>query len=190
MTFSTRAAATALTGLVIFGCASAAFATTEKEYLISRTYAAHIELVKAVEDAGVNVVFNHPVCQEVAGINGFYAGKERLLAVCNDRYIPRLNEDPDWTANDFDTLRHETQHFIQDCMNGSNHDNLLESVYVEPTAMARMVLGDKVVDGITRSYRSRTASNHMIRMEHEAFAVARMNVPGEQIEDIKKYCTG
>ena len=190
MTFFTRAATTALAGCVIFGFASAAFATPARTQIQEGSLQAHIALVDAVKRAGVSVVINHDHCQQVAGINGFYDGKNRLLVICNDKYIPRLNEHPEWTANDFDTLRHEAQHFIQDCMVGTNHDHWMNNVYKNPVALGDTILGQSRMNRLTRLYREHGASDHILRLEYEAFAVARMNVPLEQSQDVQKYCMG
>ena len=190
MTFFTKAATTALAGCVIFGFASAAFATPTQTQVREGSIEAHVALVQAVRRAGVKVVLNHDHCQQVAGINGFYSGKHKLLVICNDKYIPGTNENPEWTLNDFDTLRHEAQHFIQDCMVGTNHDHWLNNVYKNPVALGNTILGQARMNGITRQYREHGASNHILNLEYEAFSVAAMNVPLEQSQDVQKYCLG
>jgi len=192
MKFSfTQLTTTALTGLAALGFASASFATpVNAQGVREGSLDAHVVLVRALDRAGVSLVLNHSHCQEIAGINGFYSGQNRLLVVCNDRYIPGIEENPEWTANDLDTLRHEAQHFIQDCMVGTNHDHTLSSVYKDPVALGRYVLGQGRLDNITRIYREQGASDHVLRMEYEAFSVAAMNVPLEQSQDIQRYCLG
>ena len=90
-----------------------------------------------------------------------------------------------WTAEDFDTLRHEAQHLIQDCMDGSLNGSLA-SVYKAPVELGIEVLGKPAIRSILEAYSD--ASEHIQIMEIEAFSVARMNDPAEQAADIKKYC--
>ena len=189
MTFFTRAATTALTGLAIFGFASAAFATPERTPIREGSIEAHAALVQAIESAGGSGEVNVPFCQKMKGLNGFYSGKDRLLVVCNDRYS-EATPTPRWTANDFDTLRHEAQHFIQDCTVGTNHDHHLNNVYKNPVRFSTHVLGQLTIDRITQLYREKGASNHILNLEYEAFAVAALNVPLEQAQDISTYCLG
>ena len=185
MTLFTRAAATALTGLAIFGFASAAFAGSVLPP--EGSPGAHVLLVNVIESAGVNFAVNHPFCEEKKGLNGFYSGKSKLLVVCNDDYSA-TNTEPEWTANDYDTLRHEAQHFIQDCVVGTNHDHWMNNVYRNPVTLAEGVIGKPAVDRITREYRKRGASNHTLNLEYEAFAVAAMNQPLEQAEVMIRAC--
>lgn len=187
--FFEHAARTALTGLAIFGFASAAFATPTQTQIREGSIEAHVALANALDRAGVDIVVNHPVCQENEGLNGFYRGTARLLVVCNDNYSVE-NQDPVWTANDFDTLRHEAQHFIQDCVVGTNHDHHLNNVYHEPIALGRSILGDEKMQRLVQMYRARGASDHILLLEFEAFAVAAMNVPLEQSQDVQTYCLG
>ena len=185
MKFFTRAATTALTGLAIFGFASAAFAETVLPPEGSPQ--AHVILAAVIEDAGVDFTVNHPYCQKEKGLNGFYSGRRKLLVVCNDNYSEE-NQNPEWTANDYDTLRHEAQHFIQDCAVGTNHDHWLNPLTDKPREFAEAVLGPKAVDAITRHYRKRGASNHILNLEYEAFAAARLNMPLKQADAIVRVC--
>ena len=185
----TQLATTALTGLAALGFASASFASPTNTIPREGSIDAHVALVRAIERAGVSIEINHPFCQEREGLNGFYSGKDRLLVVCNDDYSA-TNTDPVWTLNDFDTLRHEAQHFIQDCMVGTNHDHHLNNVYKNPLGFSTHVLGQLRIDRITQIYRENGASNHILNLEYEAFAVAELNVPLEQSQDIQNYCLG
>ena len=182
-------ARTALTGLAAFGFASASYATPSTAEIREGSFEAHVELARAIREAGVTIEINHEYCQENEGVNGFYSGQNRLLVVCNDNYTAD-NQDPRWTENDYDTFRHEAQHFIQDCMIGTNHDHHLNNVYKNPVAFARHILGQLALERITTGYRSRGASDHVIRLEYEAFAVAALNIPLEQAQDIQTYCMG
>jgi len=187
MTFFSKLATTALTGLAALGFASASVATPAHTYPREGSLDAHAVLAETIERAGVNFILNDPYCQANPEVMGFYAGKERVLVVCQDNYVPGGGQ-VRWTANDLDTLRHEAQHLIQDCMAGGNHDHLLGSLYKDPVALGFSVLGSERIQRITEIYRSHGASDHVLLMEYEAFAVADMNVPLEQSQDIVRAC--
>ena len=95
----TRAATTALTGLAIFGFASAAFATPNSTIPPEGSLDAHAVLVQAIESRGIDFIANHSYCQENTEVMGFYSFTERVLVVCNDNYS-KTNTDPQWTANE------------------------------------------------------------------------------------------
>ena len=96
-----------------------------------------------------------------------------------------MGVEANWTEEDLDTVRHEAQHLIQDCMDGSRQ-GALGSVYKEPIELAKNVLGDKGIRSILEAYSD--ASNHIKVMELEAFSVATMNEPLEQVKDIRNFC--
>ena len=187
MTFFSKLATSALAGLAVLGFASSAFAQGPK--IQEGSIAAHATLISAIERAGVTVVINDPECDESwTGLMGYYSGRNRKLVVCQDN---RTIGDPtpvDWTDNDLDTLRHEAQHFIQDCMIGTNHDHLLHPVYRFPIEYAQSVLGDEALREIAGVYRANGASDEVVILEFEAFAVAANNVPLDQANDIARYC--
>ena len=191
MKFSfTQLATTALTGLAALGFASASYAAPQRGGIEEGSLDAHAVLVQAIERQGVNFVVNHDFCDENPDVMGFYSSQARVLVVCNDQYVKGENEDPQWTANDLDTLRHEAQHLIQDCMVGGLSDSKLYPVYRDPIGLAYGVLGGERMQGINRLYRENGADNETILLEWEAFSVAQMNVPLEQSQDIARFCGG
>ena len=178
-------AATALTGLAAFGFASASLARTT---IIEGSPEAHELLVQEIRSNGVKVVINDPFCGEEEGLMGFYSGHERKLVVCQDNGVPG-GPSVTWTANDLDTLRHEAQHMIQDCKVGTNHDHQLSPIYHSPSAFAQEVLGPEAVQRITTVYREENgASDLILLLEYEAFAVAAKNIPGDQARDMSIVC--
>ncbi len=184
MTFFKTIAATALTGLVALGCASASIAveTETKE----GSNQAHVVLVEALQRNGVTVSVNPKACGDRNAM-GFYSSSRDWLVVCQDDGVPG-GPLVGWTANDLDTLRHEAQHFIQDCVAGDTGDDALAPVYRSPSALAQEHLGSKRVAAITKTYRARGASDLTLLLEYEAFAVAALNIPLDQISDMKTYC--
>ena len=189
MTFSfTKLATTALTGLAALGFASASYATPTQTQPVEGSLDAHAALVEAIEAQGVDFIVNHEFCDENPDVMGFYSSHYRVLVVCNDKFERGVNEDPQWTANDLDTLRHEAQHLIQDCMVGGLADSKLYPVYKDPIGLAYGILGADRMQGINTLYRQNGADNETILLEWEAFSVAAMNVPLEQSQDIARFC--
>ena len=103
-----------------------------------------------------------------------------LMAICQDNAL--TGEEVAWTPNDLDTLRHESVHFIQDCLDGSADMELnplfdglrtltLDSGYRE--VIAELVCVALRLDWI---YRQNGADAKTIRLEHEAFLLARHRV--------------
>ena len=144
----------------------------------------HFELGKAVVSTGVELKINPASCFQQDKALGWYWALKNELVICQENAY-RPNTEVLWTAEDFDTLRHEAQHLVQDCMDGARQGSL-ESVYQEPVRLGKEVLGQAAMQRIARAYADR--GDHIIVMEIEAFAVAQLNQPREQTADIKTYC--
>ena len=152
----------------------------------------HQQLWRAVESTGVSVRINESRdCDpDVTGFKayGWYNGISRTLVVCQEDVLKSGNYDQGmvpWTEEDFDTLRHEAHHLVQDCMD-NRLDAELSSVYKQPVELALDVLGEHKARRVVDMYAER--GEHMIVMELEAFSVAQMNDPQEQVQDINRYC--
>lgn len=146
----------------------------------------HQQLAAAIQANGVSFYINHPSCFTENAPMGWYSGRSRELVVCQDNATSETQVE--WTANDLDTLRHEAQHMIQDCMVGTNHDHRLGSVYNKPLDLAAATLTREHIAHIIDTYREHGASDHVLVLELEAFSVAALNDPTEQIKDIRNYC--
>ena len=94
------------------------------------------------------------------------------------------NEVP-WTREDLDTLRHEVHHLVQDCMDDELNGHL-HAVYEDPHRLAVDWLGHDMIRLIRHGYADQ--SSHLQLMELEAFSVAKMDDPQEQLRDIMNYC--
>ena len=83
-----------------------------------------------------------------------------------------------WTAEDLDTVRHESHHLTQDCrdnsLNGRLHAYIMTPL--DLLLLSCLSLGNRIID----NYADR--GEHVVIMELEAFAVAAMNDPLEQVE--------
>ena len=147
--------------------------------------AAHIGLGRAVVSTGITLKINPTECNFKNAMGWYWAGG-REMVICQENAKGGQAETY-WTAEDLDTLRHEAQHLIQDCMNGRLDGNL-GSVYQDPIALAKNTLTDRHIEAIIKSYTEGGASEHIVVMELEAFSVAALNDPAEQTADIAKFC--
>ena len=142
--------------------------------------AAHGDLLTAVESAGVRVYINPVHCSTtMEGASGFYVSQSRVFVVCQDN-----SKEPgdlvEMTANDLDTIRHESQHVIQDCIDGIGNNQLetyfplvtTEEGQVSHHEFVTSVLSQEQIDSITRAYTGMGATSETILLEYEAFAVA------------------
>ena len=145
---------------------------------------AHMELARAIVSTGVQLKINPVECKTKNAMGWYWAARNEMV-VCQEN--ARGTQETYWTAEDLDTQRHEAQHLIQDCMNGSL-DGQLGSVYQDPISLAKNTLSQRHIEGIIKSYTENGASEHIVIMELEAFSVAALNDPSEQASDIGKYC--
>jgi len=145
---------------------------------------AHVELARAVLSTGVTLTINPITCASVPAL-GWYSPANREMVVCQES--AKGTYEVNWTEEDLDTLRHEAQHLVQDCMNGEL-DGDLGSLYQDPIALAKSILSENQIGNIIKTYTEQGASEHILIMELEAFSVAAMNNPMEQVADIAKYC--
>ena len=146
-------------------------------------YVDHIQLGQTVRSTGIQLKINPSECWEKNALGWYWAyGNEMTICQQNKR---RVNEEVRWTEEDLDTLRHEAQHLIQDCTDGTRQ-GALDAVYKDPIGLAKKVLGDRGIRSIIAAYPD--ASKHVIVMELEAFSVAAINDPLDQVKDIQHYC--
>ena len=146
------------------------------------TFEEHTQLARAVASTGVEVLINPPICQQRDAF-GWYDSGRGMLVVCQENATGTTMVV--WTQEDLDTLRHEAHHVVQDCMDNAL-DGELTSVYVAPDELVKSVLSSEQIVSILETYEE--ASNNRKVMELEAFSVAIMNDPLEQVADINKYC--
>ena len=148
----------------------------------------HIALIETAKAHGITFQANTVECFEKQGAQGFYSGVRRLIVVCQPGRIDYIGDIANFTEDDLDTIRHEVQHFIQDCTVGGNHDHTLAPVHKDPVKLAVNVLGSDLAARIIGVYRGHDASDDTLKTELEAFAVAALNDPLEQVKDITTYC--
>jgi hypothetical protein len=172
--------------------ASLAVLATTMPSLAQSNHSHHQSLVEAVKKTGVTVYINpeqvcNPKTTGKGKFFGFYAGADQLMVICQEEALNRgvFNTQYDWTEEDYDTLRHESHHLVQDCRDKSLNAKL-HTVYTKPLAFAGGVLSKRRFSWVVETYGDR--GNEMVVLELEAFSVAQLNDPLEQIDDIKRYC--
>ena len=128
--------------------------------------AGHRAIVQAAYSAGVPTVVDPAMCEKVDA-DGFYNG--HILGVCL--------RGRGWDANNLDTLRHEAQHLIQDCIvdGKANYDFDGATVFPNPVqaALDNGILTQDQIQKIWVTYAGMGLSEEDILMEVEAFAVAQ-----------------
>ena len=172
--------------------ASLAILCTSVPSLAQSNHTNHQLLIDAVKKTGVTVYVNpNDVCNpKTTGRGkffGFYSGGDQILVICQEEALERgiYNTQYAWTEEDYDTLRHESHHLAQDCRDNSLNSRL-HTVYTKPLAFAGNVLSKNRFNWVVESYADK--GDEMVVLELEAFSVAQLNDPLEQIEDIKRYC--
>ena len=165
------------------------------EAMSERTRYNHRYLLEAVVATGVEVRINqaidcHPKYNDGENYFGSYNGRRRELAICQEDLMQTNNfqgQVINFTNEDLDTLRHEAHHLVQDCMD-NNLNSELHYVYDDPMTLAANTLTERHARTIVKGYAER--GEHVVRLELEAFSVAAMNDPLEQVRDINRFCLG
>ncbi len=83
----------------------------------------HMALGQAIVSTGVQLKINPKEC--FAGDNtamGWYWAAKNEMVVCQEN-ATRANTEVNWTAEDFDTLRHEAVHLVQDASVGLDNES-------------------------------------------------------------------
>ena len=99
------------------------------------------------------------------------------MVICQQHATPQdEGKEVGWTNEDLDTLRHESHHLVQDCIGGVKGDLQLVPVFTTRDGLESFidgVLTQEEVDQITTTYSSVGATDEVIWIEIETFAVAR-----------------
>lgn len=143
----------------------------------------HIPLVETLEEIGVDVRINPKRDCMTPGMAGVYNSPEEYLIICHVH-------NNDWSYEDLDTIRHEAQHVVQDCI-GERADSKLDNMFDYDDLkefVAESSLTVEEVKGIIKMYEDAGASDHVILLELEAWAVARDVPPADIADALKHYC--
>ena len=147
----------------------------------------HDELKRALNDVGVEVFLNETqLCNGKE--SGMYSPDYNAIVICQDDRIETSDQEVDWTENDYDTLRHEAQHVVQDCMEGidNNKMSLFFSDRLEYIEFVVMGLTKLEFFQIVEAYRS--FDSDIILNELEAFAVAKGVKPNTIAKALRGVC--
>ena len=162
----------------------AAALTTVGASASAGTFAEHERLYHTLQSIGIDVQFNPKACNR--GMMGWYRPYTKEVAICQQNGVPG-GPQVLWTAEDLDTLRHEAHHVVQDC-----RDNMLNGelhyVYQDPIDLAKDSLSTRTIGWILSDEGYGDQSDHIQVLELEAFSVAALNDPVEQMRDIANYC--
>ena len=151
--------------------------------LAASDHSAHVRLARAVEKTGITVYVNPNIC-DTDKTFGFYDARNKAVVICQENKVTGSTDAVNWTEEDYDTLRHEIHHVVQDCRDGLN--GTLHAVYKKPIELAIDTIGLDAVKQLAEVYSD--SSKHIQVMEFEAFAVAALNDPDEQVSDIVRFC--
>ena len=178
-----------VTGSVLQAIGNAGDTMTKAESTPAYLYnldSKHDYLVEAVKRTGVAFKINPTDCftEENKDTFGWYWAAKNEMVICQENKST-AGFVSFFTPEDTDTIRHEAQHLIQDCMDGKLNGKL-EAVYTSPEKLGKEVLGTSGVAEIKELYSD--ASAHIQVMEVEAFSVAAMNDPMDQASDIQNFC--
>tara|TARA_B100000900_G_scaffold17353_1_gene13697 strand:+ start:2415 stop:2984 length:570 start_codon:yes stop_codon:yes gene_type:complete len=158
----------------------------------AETHEDHLTLWDALEENGIVVIINEPEFCNEEDIDGFYIPNANVLGICQDGRKILTNSEVEWTSNDYDTLRHEAQHAVQDCLSGKDNgqSRLLFQDKDKFMHFITNTLKAEHIENIIDTYRQRGASDEIIRMELEAFAVASLNNPLSIANGVNELCEG
>ena len=133
-----------------------------------------VRLLQTLTDYGVTIQYNPSDCG--SGFMGRY-NTRKVMTLCY-RGAPK--------ADDHDTVRHETAHFLQHCASIQRGEQGLNPLAVNPTKRNRwvtQVLSASKINRIKSSYNPRV---HQIELE--AFAMAKHYTANDLIGYIKAWC--
>lgn len=188
LTPAERKVSNRVTGFVtgLMGATAIGLASTAGAAPTTNSVSDHVQLVEALENAGVTVVLNSPqFCDP--NTSGLYASYQRFIVICQENAEDPYR-DQGWTAYDLDTLRHEAHHVVQDCIAGgladNNFGNLFDGDEFEEFVRGSLTAGE--IDWIITNYGSQ--GQEVILNELEAFATAKVIGPETISEVITEVC--
>lgn len=153
----------------------------------------HQELLKTLQEVGITVSVNDSYICDSGENDGAYFYMRSELVVCQDHatQLPFGSKEVGWTENDYDTLRHEAHHVVQDCIVGGLADGqsgLLFEDRDELKSFVDTVLTRQQVQSIINEYRKDGADDDLILLEIEAFATARAVTPASIRGALREMC--
>ena len=150
----------------------------------------HKVLVNSLETIGVDFVLNDvDLCDPEDEVAGLYSPRHNVLVVCQDNRFTMSGKEVEWTENDYDTLRHESHHVLQDCVTGlDNHTMDKYFAGVSHGEFVRSILTIDQINKIVEIYKENGSSREAIANELEAFAVALKTSPSVIAQQLETLC--
>ena len=160
------------------------------------THQQHNELWMTLESIGVEMFVNDPdLCKDSWG-GGSYLQlpdqRRSAIVVCqNNGKGQGEGNFVAWTPNDYDTLRHEAHHVVQDCIDGVRADKEMGLMFEgqEHTDFVTRSLSRERIQRIIKGYGEDGASRETILLELEAFSVAEEVSPINISDALKRLCS-
>jgi len=152
----------------------------------------HLQLWNALQQVGVTTFYNHPIhCHKDKKVDGLYYPYSAMLVVCQDN-MTTPSKEQDWTPNDFDTLRHEAHHVVQDCAYGVLGDGRMGPMFTNDelvTFLDNSSYSYEQLNALYESLKGRGLNDMSIQEEMEAHVVAS-DIPAETISaKVIEFCT-
>jgi len=151
----------------------------------------HRKLWNTIKSLGIDVYVNDPKCF-IDGeriIHGRYSHQYKKLYVCQEDGSDGKNHS--WSLDDYDTLRHEGHHIVQDCSVGDIGDGSASTIF-DNKSLGEFIKKSKIPSEtlmkIILSYISRGAPNSVTMMELEAYATAYTIPPEDIANKIIEFC--
>ena len=168
--------------------AIAATLTATPSYASDNSHDAHVKLVKNLTKVGVAVIVNNPIhCPPNSVGGGTYYPGNALLIVCQDDGKGD-NQMTYWSANDYDTLRHEAHHAIQDCVVGNLGDNKLGMLFNGKEFLDFTKGLEKTVNSLYQLQREDGLSGKQAMEEVEAYIVAEYIDANTIANKVLEFC--
>jgi len=140
----------------------------------------HAALLNAVQQRGIKLYNDADMCRAQPYLDGFYYGPSRALVICAEGSWEGLS------ANDLDTIRHETVHFIQDCANGSIDGDL--RLILKPGVAENLLRHTGLPpEAIAQTYAENGKAHH-VPVELEAFGIARAHSAETITNALNVFC--
>ena len=159
---------------IILSLAAVALSVAPAAAMTKAEREAHVDLAQAVIDSNVEVSINEKEhCFSLEGrFYGSYNPSARVLAICQENATDWDGEVIQFTAEDYDTLRHEAHHLVQDCLDGEIDGRLSPMFTGEDRAKFLSQYSLREQERVRKTYGEAGASDALITLEIEAFAVA------------------
>lgn len=151
----------------------------------------HTELVDAVTEVNINLSVNEKKhCFSLTDrFFGFYSPSDRLIAICQEEAEDWNGEVIRFSEEDLDTLRHEAHHLVQDCLDGEIDGGMSLFFSGEERDSFLSLYPKSDQERVRRTYGESGASEQLIDLEIEAFAVAE-TVGAQSIANaVRKFCS-